>query len=217
MHDGLETVRMRRLRYSALILGLTLALSASNAAAERARILGPCEGCESVFEGIPDSIPHHSRIAPSREPGEPMRIDGIVRDAKGRPAAGVIVYAYQTDAKGIYPPPARATTTRHGRLRAWARTDRDGRYTFDTIRPGGYPGTSLPQHVHFHILEPGRSTYYIDDLVFTDDPRLTPAQRRAHSSGRGGVGVSTPSRNADGVWLARRDIVLGKGIVGYRD
>jgi len=32
-----------------------------------------------------------------------MRIEGVVRNTGGRPAAGVVVYAYQTNAKGIYP------------------------------------------------------------------------------------------------------------------
>ena len=167
---------------------------------------------------MPSTLDSAARIAAAGEPGEPMRIEGVVRNAAGRPASGVVVYAYQTDAKGIYPTEGRRAgqpAHRHGFLRGWAKTDATGRYRFDTIRPGGYPNTNIPQHVHMHIIEPGRFTYYIDDIVFTDDPRLTPEQRKSHSAGRGGNGVITPKRDSSGTWLVTRDIVLGQAIPGY--
>ena len=205
---------------SALILSAALTLpSASPAAEGRVPVLGgPCEGCELVFVGMPDSLASVARIAPPGEVGEPLRIEGTVRDRRGRAAAGVIVYAYHTDAKGIYPTRGGpGVASRHGLLRGWARTDARGRYAFVTIRPAGYPNSDLPQHVHMHVIEPRRGTYWIDDLVFTDDPRLTASQRRSHTHGRGGSGVATPVRGDGGIWLARRDIVLGQGIGGYRE
>ena len=60
-----------------------------------------------------------------------------------------------------------------------------------------------------HVIEPGRGTYYIDDIVFTDDPRLTPEQRKSHVTGRGGSGLVTPKRDSDGRLLVTRDIALG--------
>src|SRR4051812_22825989 len=46
---------------------------------------------------------HCARIAPADEPGERLVIHGKVYEADGRtPAAGVVVYAYHTDAKGLY-------------------------------------------------------------------------------------------------------------------
>jgi len=104
----------------------------------------PCEGCEAVFEGLPATLLSTARIAPADEPGERMRIEGTVFDENGKPLPGVIVYAYHTDAHGIYPrnetEPGPAGR-RHGRLRGWAKTDEKGRYRFDTIRPAGYPDT----------------------------------------------------------------------------
>lgn len=204
----------------ALLLSAACSLpSGSMAAPGREPVLGgPCEGCELVFVEMPDSLASVARIAPTGEPGEPLRIEGTVRDRRGRPASGVIVYAYHTDSKGIYPTrggPGMAS--RHGLLRGWARTDARGRYAFLTIRPAGYPNSGLPQHVHMHVIEPGRGTYWIDDLVFTDDPRLTASQRRSHTHWRGGSGVVTPARGEGGAWLARRDIVLGQGIRGHHD
>jgi protocatechuate 3,4-dioxygenase, beta subunit len=166
---------------------------------------GPCEGCEWVFDDLPAKLSSHARIAPQREPGAPMLIEGVVTTARGTPAAGIIVYAYHTDATGIYPP----ARNRHGRLRGWAVTDAQGRYRFDTIRPAAYPGRNVPEHVHMHVVEPGRGTYYIDELRFTDDPLITAANRRTDK--RGGNGLVTPEKRGD-TWFAIRDIVLGLNI-----
>lgn len=180
----------------------------------------PCEGCEAVFDGIPvpSTLPPTARMAPVGEPGEPLRIEGTVYRWSGEVARGIIVYAYQTNARGIYPTDDERSgrpAHRHGRLRAWVRTDENGRYRFDTIRPAGYPNTSIPQHVHMHVIEPGRCTYYIDNILFDDDPRLTPEKRRAMVTGRGGSGVVSPSREDDGTWAVTRDIFLGRAIPGY--
>jgi len=204
--------------FSPRIVALALALLAADPALARAArepvIGGRCEGCEWVFEGMPARIPSVARIAAANEPGEPMRIDGTVRDAAGQTVSGVIVYAYHTDANGHYPTRgAHPAARRHGRLRGWARTDSQGRYAFLTIRPAGYPGTDIPQHVHLHVIEPGRGTYYVDDLIFTDDPRLTESQRRSHEQGRGGIGTASPVRDTSGHWRVRRDITLRAGIL----
>ena len=178
----------------------------------------PCEGCESVFDGLPATLDAQARIAPVEEPGEPLVIEGTVRDAAGQAVPGVVVYAYHTDAHGVYPPGNGARgeeARRHGRLRGWARSDAQGRYRFDTIRPASYPDTDIPQHVHMHVIEPGRCTYYIDDIHFADDPLLTPAQRRALTRGRGGEGVVQPEGDGRGGWRVRRDIALGANVPGH--
>ena len=206
------------MRASSIVLALLLS-SSPLAQNSRVPVVGlPCDGCDGVFDNMPATLTSTGRIAPAGEPGEPMRIEGIVRDRGGRPAAGIIVYAYQTNAKGVYPPDTRAAGAagqRHGLLRGWAKTDAAGRYRFDTIRPAGYPNSTIEQHVHMHVIEPGRFTYYIDEMVFTDDPRLTPEARRNVGEGRGGSGVVTPKRDAGGTWLVTRDIVLGEKIPGY--
>jgi len=55
-----------------------------------------------------------------------------------------------------------------------------------------------------HMIEPGKATYWIDDIVFEDDPLLS-ARARRH---RGGRGVVRPERDAYGTWHVRRDIAL---------
>lgn len=209
---------MNRRQLLLALLSVTLLPIARAVGRFREPIVGlPCEGCEAVFDGQPDMLFNRVRIAPLGEPGEPLTLVGRVVDRTGLPRAGVIIYAYHTDRTGIYPHPgARAgkTARRHGRLRAWAQTDASGEYRFDTIRPGSYPGQDIPEHIHMHVIEPGRATYYIDDVMFRDDPKLTPQQARRLSNGRGGDGIVSPERH-DGEWLVRRDIVLGLGVPGY--
>lgn len=178
----------------------------------------PCEGCEAVFDGMPTEIPSSIRLAPPGEPGVPMRISGRVLDGSGRARAGVVVYAYQTDRTGIYPRPAQRLgreAMRHGRLRGWVRSDAQGRYAIDTIRPGSYPGEDVAEHVHMHVLEPGCFTYFIDDLMFLDDPKLS-AEERRQAHGTGGNGFLRPVM-VDGRWQVERDIVLGLGVPGHRE
>ncbi len=166
------------------------------AAASPERVLGPCEGCEAAFEGLPPMLSSAARIATPDEPGEPMPITGTVYHPDGRPAAGIIVYAYHTNSAGIYLRDNRwgGWAARHGRLRGWAKTDLLGRYRFDTIRPGAYPGTDALAHVYMHVLEPGCCTYYIDDIHFEDDPRINERRRASLRMGRGGSGLVEPRR-----------------------
>ena len=120
---------------------------------------GPCEGCDAVFQGRPADLSFVARIAPTEEPGEPMRIEGKVMHHNGTAAAGTIVYAYHTNSEGIYPRDERfrgRAAYRHGTLRGWVKADEHGRYRFDTVRPSGYPNSDTPQHVHMHVIEPVR-------------------------------------------------------------
>ncbi|WP_386811524.1 dioxygenase family protein [Lysobacter koreensis] len=175
----------------------------------------PCEGCEAVFDGLPATLASRARIVPTAEPGEPMLVSGRVLGPEGAPRAGIVVYAYQINDRGIYPPPSRGRVShRHGALRAWVSSYGEGRYAFDTIRPASYPSRDTPQHIHLHVLERGCSTYYIDDILFKDDPLLSDAHARSRL-GRGGPGIGTPKRHK-GVWHITRDIRLGHNIPGYR-
>lgn len=197
-----------------LALAAMFVLAASVVGQPRRDVGGPCDGCEWSLLAMPGTIAAKARIAPPDEPGEPMTITGTVYGADGRtPAADVVIYAYHTDATGNYPRIADgpAKGIQHGRLRGWVRTGADGRYAFHTIRPAPYPGRGFAAHVHMHAIEPGLSPYYLDDIVFTDDP-LVDAQRRSRDGARGGSGVTTPERDVDGTWQVRRDIVLGLDI-----
>jgi len=194
-------------RRTAILSASAFALAATRtwAAAHEPILGGPCEGCEWVFDDLPTALTSRARIAPQSEAGAPISFEGIV-SSRGKPAAGIVVYAYHTNAAGLYPPAG----NRHGTLRGWTRTDADGRYRFDTIRPGAYPGRQVPEHVHMHVIEPGVGTYFIQNLEFLDDPLQTEKPRE----GRGGNGLVMPER-LEGGWFARRDIALGRNISGH--
>jgi protocatechuate 3,4-dioxygenase beta subunit len=65
-----------------------------------------------------------------------------------------------------------------------------------------------------HVIEVGRCTYYVDDINFEDDPRLT-RRERDRSPARGGSGLVSPRKDSSGVWMVTRDIRLGENIPGY--
>lgn len=169
-----------------------------------------CEGCEGARERDPATLNWQGRIGPGIDRGEPLRIEGRVLGSDGRtPAAGVVIYAYQTNAEGLYANGADTSTEarRHGRLRGWVVTAADGRYAFDTIKPAPYPDDVIPAHIHLTVLEPGRPPYWIDDIVFAGEHGVTDAYARSMEN-RGGSGIVTLSRDDRSRWLARRDIIL---------
>lgn len=168
---------------------------------------GPCQGCELVFMDMPSELRSHSSITQPDEKGEKMLLSGKVFKQDGSIASGIIIYAYQTNNVGVYP----KGDTVHGMLRGWAVSDKNGKYSFNTIRPKAYPDRSEPQHIHLHVIEPNKGTYYIDSVEFTDDPLLTKVQINKRKC-RGGCGVTTPHKNERGIWIVLRDIYLGKAI-----
>lgn len=178
----------------------------------------PCEGCEGVFQGLPTRLSPSTTLSPPSEPGDPLSISGVVKNSAGAPQPGVVIYAYQTDKSGKYPVDSRLSgaAALHGRLRGWVQTDSAGRYSFKTIRPGGYPGEDIPQHVHLHVIEPGRCTYYVGDVLFNDDPRLTAALRYEARNAYGGSGIVKAEGNRNAGWRVTRNITLGLNVPGYR-
>ena len=181
-----------------------------------------CIECAGAYEGMPATFSSRSRIAPADAPGERIVLTGRTLAADGRPRAGVLVYAFQTDHTGVYPdaePRRRTLSQTHGRYRGWARTDAQGRYSFDTIRPGGYPDSGEPQHIHMVVIEPGCWAAFLEDVHFSDDPRmktLTPEDRVRDFSGAGGSGIVTLQSAGPGKpSRAVRDIHLGRNVSGY--
>jgi protocatechuate 3,4-dioxygenase beta subunit len=145
-----------------------------------------------------------ARIAGPDEPGERLVITGTVYRKDGRtPAPGVVIYAYHTNAEGIYPTRGDETgnARRHGYLRGWVKTDGQGRYRFSTIRPGSYPSRMSAAHIHMTVREPGREEVSIKETLFEGDPLLNEREREH------GVAIKL-ARGQDGVWTGVRDIVL---------
>lgn len=163
------------------------------------------ENAEQSLEWDARALTWRTRIAPPDELGQPFTLSGRALSADdGKPVAGVVVMAYHTNDKGIYP---QGGTPRRITMRAWTRTGADGRYAFDTIKPGIYPSRKLPAHVHMTVIEPGRRPYWIDEVVFEGEYGVTSAYRAAQGR-RGGEGTVRLNKDASGVLQAVRDIRL---------
>lgn len=200
----------------AVMILLTLA-SCLPTQAQKKVVGGGCDGCEMIFAGMPKQLSSETTLSGSGEPGEPMEISGTIFKLDGKtPAAGVILYVYHTSAKGLYEPAADQTEARrHGKLRGWVKTNEHGQYKFRSIRPAAYPNRRDLAHIHPIIKESDKNEYYIDEYLFDDDPLLT-AGERAKQEKRGGSGIIQLTKNANGIWVGRRDIALGKNIPNYQ-
>jgi protocatechuate 3,4-dioxygenase beta subunit len=65
------------------------------------------------------------------------------------------------------------------------------------------------------VEEPGKNEYYLDECVFDGDPIRTRANR-SRPGNRCGSGFVQVTKNPEGVWVGRRDIVLGRNVPDYR-
>jgi len=194
------------MRLASCLLALLLLLPA--ASAQPSPALPSCEWCGTGE--APDDLRWETTIAGPDEPGERLTLSGTVYEPDGTtPAPDVVLYLYHTNAEGIYPKRGDETgnARRHGYLRSWVRTDDRGRYRVHTIRPAPYPGRHEPAHIHITVEPPGGDEFWIDSVVFDDDPLLT-AEERADRDDRGGSGIVTLTRDDEGRWIGTRDIVI---------
>ena len=162
---------------------------------EDLQVGGRCEGCEAWSEYGDRSLNPVDTIEGFEHYSPKLKITGKEYDQNKQPASGIIVYFYHTDREGIYAKPknAQGWGSRHGKHRAWVKTDQSGEYTIYTFRPARYPNSNAMEHIHITVKEPGKTAYYIDDILFTDDEALTETHK-ARLSKRGGSGLVTPKR-----------------------
>lgn len=94
----------------------------------------------------PDMLgPFYKPDAPERaRTGSGIVVSGAVRSAKGcAPLPGARVEWWSADERGEY----------RDDLRATQHADAQGRFTYETISPGRYPGR--PPHLHVKVSAPG--------------------------------------------------------------
>lgn len=163
------------------------------------------------FLNMPGDVSNILTIAEAKEPGERLVISGTIYKADGKtPYSDVILYAYHTDHKGIYPKKGDETGIQkwHGRLHGWLKTDETGYYEIRSIRPARYPGNTIMAHIHAAIKTGDGSAFHINDFVFKDD-LLVNEEYLSRLTNVGGTGVVDIKKEGN-IWKGKRDIILEK-------
>lgn len=143
-----------------------------------------------------DGQASHVNIVTKGEPGEPMAIEGRIFDVDGTTGlAGAKVTIYHTCQDGDY----HRDKTGKARLQATVETDREGRFAFQSIRPGAYPGGGVAQHVHIEIEAPNKSKR-VTEFHFMDDPQIS-ASSKASAERQGKFRlIIALKKDATGTW-----------------
>ena len=138
--------------------------------------------------------PERTSLLEDGMPGERIALAGFVLDRRCRPVAGALLDLWHCDAAGMY-------NDDGYRLRGHQFSDAGGRFVFETIVPGKYPGRT--RHYHVKVQAPGRSIL-TTQLYFPGEP------------GNDGDGIFSSALLLDipldrGPKLARYDFVLDLG------
>src|SRR6201996_9619523 len=124
-------------------------------------------------------------VVRSPTPGDPICVSGTVVDRDGSPVPEAEVEVWNASADGLYEnqDPRQADMNLRGRFV----TDQNGRFSFQSVKPSGYPirvngpvGDLLraqgrhnmrPAHIHFLISKPGYKTQF-SQVYASDDANL---------------------------------------------
>jgi protocatechuate 3,4-dioxygenase beta subunit len=138
--------------------------------------------------------PERTNLIEEGMPGERIALAGFVLDRRCRPVAGALLDLWHCDASGRY-------DNQGYRLRGHQFSDAQGRFVFETIVPGKYPGRT--RHYHIKVQAPRQDVlttqlYFPGEPANADDHIFDPALLLDIPLGRGPT-------------LARYDFVLDLG------
>lgn len=151
------------------------------------------------------NAPSKINIAPKDEPGERLVVTGTVTDSSSKPLKGVSLYIYHTDIRGYYS--GESTGSSNPRLRGYIRTDNEGRYEYETIKPGPYPSARVPAHIHYVVTAPGYKER-VFEIIFEGDPFINDRMRRDSQSEEPTFSLKQPARDSSGKLRCTQDIRL---------
>jgi protocatechuate 3,4-dioxygenase beta subunit len=111
--------------------------------------------------------PGTSHLRAPGDPGLPLGVSGLVFSTNGEALPHSTVEIWQADHLGQY-------DLKGYRYRATITADDAGKYSFDTVMPGHYPGR-VGQHIHYMVKAPGHKPlttqlYFATDPAFGGDP-----------------------------------------------
>lgn len=139
-------------------------------AASAQEALEPTPACEDADEPTPEQIagpfykPRSPQRSQLREPGmsgTPLTLTGYVLSVRCRPLPSALVELWHADDAGRY-------DLDGFRLRGHQFTDDAGRYAFETIVPGLYPGRTRHFHVRFQV---ANQSVLTTQFYFPGEPR----------------------------------------------
>lgn len=132
---------------------------------------------ESVIGEFDNDLTKNARK--NGEPiGERIKVSGKITDEYGTPLPNVLIEIWQANAAGryihkaeIHDAPLDPNFLGGGRLLS----DKEGNYTFYTIKPGAYPWGNhhnawRPNHIHFSILGHQIEHRLVTQMYFPGDP-----------------------------------------------
>lgn len=156
-----------------ILIGSGLALAGfalpSNLVLAQGTELPPTPECRDAHDVTPRQTegPYYTPNTPERanlrEPGmkgTSVALGGLVLTRSCKPVANAIVDLWHADDAGTY-------DNTGFRLRGFVKTDAEGRYAFQTIVPGLYPGRT--RHYHAKVQAP-RAPLLTTQLYFPDEP-----------------------------------------------
>lgn len=117
--------------------------------------------------------PSRMTIASPTEPGERLRIEGVVIGPDCTPLAGAMCDIWQADRNGTYYEPNAGEPYR---LRGKLMSATDGTWQLETIRPGNYmlgAASWRPAHIHITVSHPAFRSV-TTQIYFEGDPYLPP-------------------------------------------
>ena len=133
-----------------------------------------------------------NNLVTSDASGERIRIEGRVFDGDGKPINDSMLEIWQADSQGRYANPADQRALPNASFKGFGRcgTDGDGRYSFETVKPGAVPGPNgnmQAPHILMAVFARGMlrqsytRIYFADEAANADDPilALVPQDRRA--------------------------------------
>lgn len=120
-------------------------------------------------------FPGASMVTPETA-GERIRIEGRICDGDGQPVDPALIEIWQADANGRYAHAAdtRAEIEADASFAGFGRavTDSEGRFSFDTVKPGAVPGPGnalQAPHINVTIFARGMDVHLFTRLYFADE------------------------------------------------
>ncbi len=154
---------------------------------------GPVAEASVLVPGPTNGVPASEAV------GEPLTIVATVLEPGCEPASAVEIMVWHTDARGLYGPGAGTDECCY--YGGTVRTDANGRFELDTIRPAQYPqAVAPPAHIHFEM---SHSSGRLDTEIVFDAGSPEPGPVRPSNV------IPVLLTETDGRWHGEVTFVLG--------